>query len=78
MSYDLRRLRRRGLIARQPGTYRYILTSLGLRLAHFFTKLYLKLVKPGRAALLPEPSCPQPVRAAPTPSTITSINYMPP
>jgi hypothetical protein len=64
MTYDLRRLRRRGLIERQPNTHRYFVTALGLRLAHFFTRLYLKLVKPGWAALLPEPSSPQPVRAA--------------
>jgi hypothetical protein len=33
MSYDLRRLRLHGLIARLPGTHRYPLTPLGLRTA---------------------------------------------
>jgi hypothetical protein len=64
MTYDLRRLRRRKLIQRQPGTHRYLLTRLGLRLAYLFSRLYLKLVKPAWAALLPEPSSPQPVRTA--------------
>jgi hypothetical protein len=64
MTYDLRRLRQRGLIARLPGTHRYLVTPLGLRLAHFFSRLYLKLVQPGWAALLPEPSSPEPIRAA--------------
>lgn len=64
MTYDLRRLRRRGLIVRLPGTHRYLLTALGLRLAHLFSRLYSRLLKPGWAALLPEPSAPAPVRAA--------------
>jgi hypothetical protein len=64
MTYDLRRLRRRGLIVRLPGTHRYLLTTLGLRLAHLFSRLYLRLLKPGWAALLPQPSVPQSVCAA--------------
>lgn len=64
MSYDLRRLRRRGLIARQPGTHRYWLSALGLRIAHLFSRLYLKLLKPAWAAFLPEASSPPPVQAA--------------
>lgn len=39
MTYDLRRLRLKGLIVRLPGTNRYILTTYGRRVALFFAKL---------------------------------------
>ncbi len=39
MSYDLRRLRRKGLIARLEGRHRYILTTYGRRVAYLMTKL---------------------------------------
>lgn len=64
MTYDLRRLRRRGLIARVPGTHRYLLTPLGLRVAYLFTKLYQRLLKPGWATLLPTPLVPPSIRQA--------------
>jgi len=38
MTYQLRRLRLHGLIARLPGTQRYRVTEPGLRLALFFTR----------------------------------------
>lgn len=53
MTYDLRRLRRRGLIVRLPGSHRYHVTPRGLRLAYLFTKLYQRLLKPAWANLLP-------------------------
>jgi hypothetical protein len=46
MTYDLRRLRLRGLIQRQIGTYRYQLTRDGLRVAFFYSKLYLRIFRP--------------------------------
>ena len=58
MSYDLRRLRLKGLLVRTPKTQTYSLTSLGLRVATFFTKLYDRLFNPGLAALLPTLSFP--------------------
>ena len=64
VSYDLRRLRRRGLITRVPGTHRYLLTPLGLRMAYLFTKLYQRLLKPGWAKLLPAPLAPAPLQQA--------------
>jgi hypothetical protein len=64
MTYDLRRLRRRGLIARVPGSHRYLVTPLGLRFAYLFTKLSQRLLKPGWAALLPAPTMPSQVRKA--------------
>jgi hypothetical protein len=53
MTYDLRRLRRKGLIQRIPRTHRYELTSEGRRLAVFFTKTYTRIVNPTLAELDP-------------------------
>jgi len=46
MSYDLRRLRMKGLIARLPGTNTYTLTPDGQRIAIFYTKLHDRLLRP--------------------------------
>ncbi|MBC8507273.1 MAG: hypothetical protein H8D34_20610 [Chloroflexi bacterium] len=54
MSYDLRRLRIKGLIERIGKSYRYHLTALGLRVVTFFTKLYHRLFCPGLVASLPD------------------------
>lgn len=53
MSYDLRRLRLRGLITRVQGAHRYLITPLGLRVAFLFTKIQTRLLEPGWAALQP-------------------------
>jgi hypothetical protein len=53
MTYDLRRLRRKGFIERIPRTQRYQLTSQGRRLAVFFTKTYTRIINPGLAELDP-------------------------
>ena len=53
MTYDLRRLRRKGFIQRIPRTHRYELTSEGRRLAVFFTKTYTRIVNPSLAELDP-------------------------
>jgi hypothetical protein len=53
MTYDLRRLRRKGFIHRIPRTQRYELTSEGRRLAVFFTKTYTRIVNPSLAELDP-------------------------
>ena len=47
MTYDLRRLRLKGLITRIPRTHRYVVTTYGLRVALFFSKLYLRVLRPG-------------------------------
>lgn len=57
-SYDLRRLRLKGLIERIPHTHRYRLTELGAKVATFLTKLYERLFRPGLAASLPLSTCP--------------------
>ena len=53
MTYDLRRLRRKGLIRRIPRSQRYELTAFGRRTAVFFTKTYVRIVNPALAELDP-------------------------
>ena len=45
-TYDLRRLRLKGLIRRLHGTNRYLLTPEGVRVAAFYTKLHHRLLEP--------------------------------
>ena len=52
-TYDLRRLKRLGLITRIPGRQRYLVTPLGRRVAVLFTKAYARVLTPGLAALDP-------------------------
>lgn len=54
MTYQLRRLRLHGLIARLPGTHRYRVTEPGLRLALFFTRVQARLFRPGLALVMPD------------------------
>ena len=58
MSYDLRRLRQKGLVLRIPKSHAYVLTDLGTKVAVFFTKLYTRLFRPGLAALVPDQRTP--------------------
>ena len=51
MGYDLRRLVRKGLIARVEGKLCYTLTPHGRRVALFLTKLYARVLRPGFQAL---------------------------
>jgi hypothetical protein len=53
MTYDLRRLRRKGLIRRVPRSHRYQLTGHGRRTAVFLTKTYARIVNPSLAELDP-------------------------
>ena len=52
-TYDLRRLRRKGLITRLPRSQRYQLTGLGRRVAVLFTKAHGRVLAPGLALLDP-------------------------
>ena len=52
-TYDLRRLRRKGMIVRVPGHHRYQLTPLGRRVAVLFTKAYGRVLTPGLTMLDP-------------------------
>ena len=62
MTYDLRRLRLAGLIARQPHSNRYTVTDDGIRIAIFYNKLYHRLLVPLTAANRPQ--APPDLRAA--------------
>jgi hypothetical protein len=50
-TYDLRRLKRKGLIEKIPHKHRYRLTSIGRRVAVLFTKTYGRVLAPGLSAL---------------------------
>jgi hypothetical protein len=50
-TYDLRRLRLKGLIERLPGSHRYQVTSYGRRIATFFTRLTSRVVVPALSQL---------------------------
>jgi hypothetical protein len=62
MSYDLRRLRLKGLITRLPHTNTYVLTDEGQRVVIFYTKLHNRLLRPLLAAH--DPPAPLPLRQA--------------
>jgi hypothetical protein len=51
MTYDLRRLRLRGLIQRIPETQRYRLTTFGLKTALFYSRAYQRLLRRGLSEL---------------------------
>ena len=51
MSYDLRRLRLKGLIVRMEGSHRYVLTTYGRRVAYFMTKLQQRIFNVTSVAL---------------------------
>jgi hypothetical protein len=61
-SYDLRRLRLKGLLVRQPHTNLYTLTPAGLRFAIFYTKVHNRVLRPLMAA--DRPPAPPPLRQA--------------
>jgi hypothetical protein len=50
-TYDLRRLKRKALIEKQPKSRRYQLTPLGRSVAVLFTKTYCRVLTPGLTAL---------------------------
>jgi hypothetical protein len=65
MTYDLRRLRLKGVIHRVPKTHRYTATTYGLKVAFFYSKLYLRILRPQWNALLPDTDrLPRPLRKA--------------
>jgi hypothetical protein len=61
-TYDLRRLRLKGLIRRLDHTNRYVLTPDGLRVALFYTKVHNRLLEPLLAA--DRPPAPNKLRRA--------------
>ena len=57
MTYDLRRLRLHGIIAKIPGSHRYQVTPTGLRICLFFTKVHDRVIRPGFSQL--QDGCPK-------------------
>jgi hypothetical protein len=61
MSYDLRRLRLKGMIFRPPRTHRYFVTPYGWKVARLFSRLEARVFRPavamftGNDAVLPFP-----------------------
>lgn len=53
-TYDLRRLKRKGLILKISHSHRYQLTDLGRRVAVLFTKTYGRVLAPGLVVLDPQ------------------------
>ena len=49
MTYDLRRLRLKGLIFGPPKTHRYFLTPYGWKIARLFTRLETRVFRPAIA-----------------------------
>lgn len=64
LSYDLRRLRLKGMIWRVPHSQRYLLTPYGLKVALFFTRLHARLSRLGFAAMDPTVPIPSPLAKA--------------
>jgi len=64
MTYDLRRLRLKGLIYRIPHSYRYQLTTYGLKVALLFSKLNQRIFQPAFTSLNPTNPVPQPLAKA--------------
>ena len=62
MTYDLRRLRKHGLITRVPHSHRYRVTDTGLERALFLTRAHDRLLRTGLAQLT-DPN-PRPLRRA--------------
>jgi hypothetical protein len=67
-SYDLRRLRLKGLIERIEGTNTYRVTAYGLRISAFFTQLANRVIVPALTDLAdltrPSPPAPRPLTVA--------------
>jgi len=65
MTYDLRRLLRKGLIFRQQGTNRYFLTPYGWKVSRLFARLEARVFRPAMTAFGNEVTgLPPPLRAA--------------
>lgn len=71
-TYDLRRLRLKGLIERIPGSQRYQVTAYGRRVATFFTRLVVRVVTPTLTEL---DALSRPTRRAPRPLAAAWRSY---
>lgn len=64
MTYDLRRLRLKGLLWRVPHPQRYVVTPYGYRVSLFFTKLNARVFRATFAAMDPTEPIPRPLADA--------------
>lgn len=64
MTYDLRRLRLKGIIWRLPKTHRYLVTPYGYKVALLFTKLNARVFRTTFASLDPSEPIPRPLAQA--------------
>lgn len=65
MTYDLRRLLRKGIIFRKPGTNRYFVTPYGWKVSRLFARLEARVFRPAMAAFGTEVTgLPPPLREA--------------
>jgi hypothetical protein len=62
MSYDLRRLRLHGIIERIAQTHRYRLTAAAMKSALFYSRLYLRVLRPGLSILHQPTPGPHPIK----------------
>ena len=76
MTYDLRRLRLHGLIARTPNSNTYFLTPHGLRVALFYTKVHDRLLTPLLGADKPPAPLPPAALFTLSTNTLTAILTM--
>jgi hypothetical protein len=72
MTYDLRRLRLHGIIARDTGTHRYHVTHQGIRICLFMTKVHHRVIRPGFSQLMD--GCPKASRR-PVTAAIKQLDY---
>jgi hypothetical protein len=74
MTYDLRRLRLKGLIFRPPRSNRYFVTPYGWKVARLFSRLEARVFRPAMPCSPPmTPCCPFPYGGPWTGSTPNSI-----
>jgi hypothetical protein len=65
MTYDLRRLRLKGLVFRPPGTNRYSVTPYGWKVARLFSRLDARVFRPAIAMFTTDDAVlPFPLRSA--------------
>lgn len=64
MSYDLRRLRLKGILWRVPKSHRYLVTPYGYKVALLFTKLNARVFRTTFASLEPSEPIPRPLAEA--------------
>ena len=50
-TYDIRRLCRKGLLYRRPGTHRYVVTPYGWKIARLYARLEARVFRPALTAM---------------------------